>query len=697
MEAKNARAELVREVLSSIRSIKLYGWERHFDKKIHESRKLEMNMTRHIALSNAAINSLTTLAPCVFAAVSFAVFTFADHGGLNSGTIFPAMAFFTLLSDSIVKIAGALVCFFNANNSFRRLVSYFIAARDLDLASEAVAEVAIPLDGQPAVDIWSVSLGWPSSDGNQSILLREVELHATGPQLVVLEGKVGSGKSSLLRAVCGTILPLTGSIDCKGSIAIVSQSPFLINSTIRDNIIFGRAFIAPQYSLVVKACCLDKDFLSLKSGDQTILSGTEIALSGGQKARIALARAVYGKADIYMLDDPFSAIDSEVQQLMIEHLFGKDGLLGNALCLVTGNSRFLIHKANTVYTILDGCLHQTFRNTADAPHASPDSEDNHTPKHIIEVESIMDSKSPVITTAEEAILSFVAPLDTIDPELGMVSHDPLLSTDANLSYDSGITSEESINTPGETTKVGLFRLLALVKIYGWLVLVGVMSFTYISAMISVNFLRQMAESDSKDSWMRSMIGFSSFSLLQAICSFFMVSLAYHLCLLPMMLAVHDFAAKAIMKSCFAFFDTTPLAQIINRFTNDMNHIDSSLCGNIIRVIMAGIATILTMGLVVWVSPLTLLYILPISIVYLRIATYFIPSYERIRRIEVASRTAILDSLQEARVGGEIIVLLGQTEFFREKHVKSLESTIRAWVPQTVLRLWLTFRLQLLGR
>lgn len=176
-----------------------------------------------------------------------------------------------------------------------------------------------------SVLIENVSAIWHESRNEYT--LSNINLECEKGKLTGIIGPVGAGKSSFLQMILGELRPKSGNIIVNGKLSYTGQDPWVFASSIRQNILFGQEYSSTRYKQVIKACALEKDFKQFPFGDQTVVGDRGASLSGGQKARINLARAVYRQADIYLLDDPLSAVDTHVAK----HLYDEciNGYLGN--------------------------------------------------------------------------------------------------------------------------------------------------------------------------------------------------------------------------------------------------------------------------------------------------------------------------------------------------------------------------------
>lgn len=185
----------------------------------------------------------------------------------------------------------------------------------------------------------SATAVWERSESHQVNGIFDLNLELK-PGLCAIVGQVGSGKSTLLNIILGELELDSGTVTVNGSISYASQEPWLFGGTVRSNIIFVEDFDAHRYSKVVEVCALERDFKLLPQGDATIVGEQGSSLSGGQKARINLARAIYKRSDIYLLDDPLSAVDTHVGKHIFERCI--EGFLADKICvLVTHQLQYL--------------------------------------------------------------------------------------------------------------------------------------------------------------------------------------------------------------------------------------------------------------------------------------------------------------------------------------------------------------------
>lgn len=230
-----------------------------------------------------------------------------------------------------------------------RLTS-FLAAEELQ--PNAITIKPAPEEmGEETVIVRDATFSWNRHENKHA--LKEIDYTAYKGELSCVVGRVGAGKSSFLSSILGDLWKVKGEVEVRGTIAYASQQSWILNATVKENIVFGYRYDSEFYERTVKACALIDDFAQLPDGDETVVGERGISLSGGQKARVALARAVYARADIYLLDDVLSAVDSHVGRHIIDNVLGPRGLLSTKTRILATNAIAVLRQASYITLLKD--------------------------------------------------------------------------------------------------------------------------------------------------------------------------------------------------------------------------------------------------------------------------------------------------------------------------------------------------------
>lgn len=310
MEAKDRRMKTTSEILRNMRILKLQGWEMKFLSKVIELRNTEQGWLRKYVYTSAMTTFVFWGAPTFVAVVTFGTCMLLGIP-LESGKILSALATFRILQEPIYNLPDTISMIAQTKVSLDRIVSFL---RLEDLQSDVVERLPRG-SSNTAIEVVDGNFSWDLSSPNTT--LKDINLTISHGMRVAVCGTVGSGKSSLLSCILGEVSKISGILRVCGTKAYVAQSPWIQSGKIEDNILFGKEMDREMYEKVLEACSLKKDLEILSFGDQTIIGERGINLSGGQKQRIQLARAIYQDADIFLLDDPFSAVDAHTGS----HLF----------------------------------------------------------------------------------------------------------------------------------------------------------------------------------------------------------------------------------------------------------------------------------------------------------------------------------------------------------------------------------------
>ncbi|CAA7016301.1 unnamed protein product [Microthlaspi erraticum] len=349
MEAKDNRMKSTSEILRNMRILKLQGWEMKFLSKIFDLRKSEKGWLKKYVYNSAVISFVFWGAPTLVSVSTFGACILLGIP-LESGKILSALATFRILQEPIYNLPDTISMLVQTKVSLDRIASYLC----LDNLQPDVVERLPQGSSDIAVEVTNSTLSWDVSSANPT--LKDINFKVFPGMKVAVCGTVGSGKSSLLSSILGEVPKISGSLKVCGTKAYVAQSPWIQSGKIEDNILFGKPMERERYERVLEACSLKKDLEILSFGDQTVIGERGINLSGGQKQRIQIARALYQDADIYMFDDPFSAVDAHTGS----HLF-KEVLLGllcsKSVIYVTHQVEFL-PAADLILVMKDGRISQ---------------------------------------------------------------------------------------------------------------------------------------------------------------------------------------------------------------------------------------------------------------------------------------------------------------------------------------------------
>nr|QVT92300.1 ABC transporter [Salvia miltiorrhiza] len=312
MIAQDKRLRSFSEILNNMKIIKLQSWEEHFKSLVGSFRQSEFKWLSE------------------------------THALLDAGTVFTVMAALRTMSQPVWFIPEALSCLIQVKVSFERINAFLLE----DELKQDDKQKSGAGDLGRVICIHGGCFSWNAADITSSTL-RDITLQARPGEKIAICGPVGAGKSSLLYAILGEIPKISGTVSVIGSVAYVSQGSWIQSGTIRNNILFGKAMDKAKYEEAVRVCALDKDIESFDYGDLTEIGQRGLNLSGGQKQRVQLARAVYNDADIYLLDDPFSAVDAHTAAALFNDCV-MTALEKKTVILVTHQVEFL----NTVDKIL---------------------------------------------------------------------------------------------------------------------------------------------------------------------------------------------------------------------------------------------------------------------------------------------------------------------------------------------------------
>ncbi|KAG6861347.1 hypothetical protein C0995_001326 [Termitomyces sp. Mi166 len=352
MKNRDKRTRLMSELLANIKSIKLYAWEYSFMRKIFETRNnQELKMLRKIGLVTAFNTTLWSGIPLLVGFSSFATAAAMSSKPLTSDIIFPAISLFMLLQFPLAMFSQVTSNIIEAIVSVKRL-SDFLNAEELQADARKFITVPILSRGDEVLSVRNADFSWEKKAMEPT--LEGINLSVKKGGLVGVFGRVGAGKASGFSLACRN-----GSLNVRvdqGSIAYAPQNPWILSATVRENILFSHEYDETFYNLVIEACALGQDLSLLPQGDLTQVGEKGITLSGGQRARISLARAVYARADLVLLDDCLAAVDSHVARHVFDNVIGPHGLLATKARILVTNSIAFVKQFDQLVFVRRGII-----------------------------------------------------------------------------------------------------------------------------------------------------------------------------------------------------------------------------------------------------------------------------------------------------------------------------------------------------
>ncbi|GMY33956.1 ABC transporter C family member 13, partial [Fagus crenata] len=325
MKQKDERIRRTGELLTYIRTLKMYGWELLFSSWLMETRSSEVTHLTTRKYLDAWCVFFWAATPTLFSLFTFGLFALMGHQ-LDAATVFTCLALFNNLISPLNSFPWVINGLIDAIVSTRRLsrfLSCFESKREVEQTADSSSPVLLNEQSAAnfndmAIVIHDACCAWScSNEKERNMVLNHVTLDLPKGSFVAIIGEVGSGKSSLLNSILGEMHLLHGLVHSSGSIAYVPQVPWIMSGTVRDNILFGKNYDPRRYSDTLQACALDVDISLMIGGDMAYIGEKGVNISGGQRARLALARAIYHGSDIFMLDDVLSAVDAQVAQWIL--------------------------------------------------------------------------------------------------------------------------------------------------------------------------------------------------------------------------------------------------------------------------------------------------------------------------------------------------------------------------------------------
>ncbi|KAG0270667.1 Canalicular multispecific organic anion transporter 2 [Actinomortierella ambigua] len=758
------RIRLMTEIVSSIKIIKLYGWDESFRKKVGEVRRKEMVALRRMTTMRALLTIVFSSTTLLMALATFTCYALIGGPGYTRGkmtadVVFVAITLFGMISTPMGLFSHCYKSFVSMRVSNNR-IQEMLLADELEHAVDRFPR-STPMAGETpiAIEIHNATLAWTkdeSSDNsnnaskdltaeeeederqpllqnehgattaaakkvsNNKPTLRNINLVVAESTLTAIVGRVGQGKSSLLAALTGEMCKRDdgGSVRVYGTIAYVPQQAWIIHGTLRDNILFGKPFRQAKYDQILHAAGLLPDLAMLPAGDMTEIGERGINLSGGQKQRVSLARAAYQEADIYLMDDPLSAVDAHVDQHLWEHLIGPDGLLHDKTRLLVTHGIHHLDQVDNIVLLKDGEISEKGRyyDLLDAQQGFYQLIRDYQVSHNADAKKKKTKRSKMLllsgtdsgSTKDDAASQHSA--DTKDSGETQQEEVDQAKTDKDDGDNDGDEDAGAL-TQAEKMSVGLagwrlYRDYARACSYRNVVFVlAIFTIANVCHVGTNIWLKHWIDSSKEDADAgrepRGVSYYLSFyAFLVLIYLVLDVAVNYVTEVTAGMRAaaiVHDRLLHRVLRLPMAFFDTTPMGRVINRFSSDTAAIDDQLAEEF-NDFFAFVFKMLTATLVIALSTPAFLLVMPPAIfVYILVQTYFIKTSSSIKKICQVTKSPVYSHFAETLVGvSSIRVMDGAQTRFIAINVERADKMAQRMYTFSLLGRWLQVRLETLG-
>ncbi|CAF2098508.1 unnamed protein product [Rotaria magnacalcarata] len=658
VQQTDLRIKLMNEIVKSIHLVKMYVWERPFQLKVERVRRKE---TFYVILKSL-MNSVKIVNGYSFSLIFFLiVFGLLWYRRATFNTDFFTIAFVLISYLRHTYLHGFATSCVNLSQYWVAVqrIQEFLSAGEFNQQKMVAIENEFDSENKLTIDIQNLSSIWESS----SFQLRDVTFSARTGELIIVIGSIASGKSSLLMTLLGEMKMIDGTVKLNRNarFCYVPQESWIFSDSIKENILFGMEFNEKKFNESIYAAGFDTDIANFQYGDSTLVGDNGVILSGGQKARLSLARALYRDEDIYLLDDPLSAVDVEVAR----HIFEKCilGRLRSKVCILVthqiqflkyattilffdkvikntilfyGMKIFLFHSHNQENQLASGTYSQLHQMCPEFKQWTQANTNN--PR--------LDSSSASYTTGQlnsSPVPEFVTQL------IGRWSN------------------AERIRYASKSTNVNCT----------------------IENHLPIRNMTMNAWFKKRDNYFYTLLGF----VLLNIILLFLRTLLYFLSTHIAARTIHSQMFSSTLRAPIYFFDTNPIGRIINRCSKDISPIDEKLSETTYNFIEAFSNIASTISFIAYIQPVSLISLIFVGAILERIRRFFSPAIRDIKRLESLGRSPIYSHICATIQGIPLIRSYGAQTMCTRNFSYYLDEHSRAFSLMLTMNRWLAMRIE----
>ncbi|XP_019945785.2 ATP-binding cassette sub-family C member 4 isoform X2 [Paralichthys olivaceus] len=684
------RIRTMNEVITGIRVIKMYGWEKPFIALVDEIRRMEISKI----MKSSYLRGLNMAS--FFVASKIIIFNTVCVYVLTGNTLSPSRVFMAVSLYGAVRLTITLFFPFAIEKVSETLISIRRIQNFLLLDEVAPQHLGLPgAEKDCVVKIQDIICYWDKM--LETPTLQNVSFTVRPEQLLAVIGPVGAGKSSLLSAILGELSQESGVVKVKGSLTYTSQQPWILPGTIRSNILFGKELNPKKYDRVLRACALKRDMDLLPGGDLAMVGDRGANLSGGQKARVSLARAVYQDADIYLLDDPLSAVDAEVGRHLFEECIC--GLLRKKPRVLVTHQLQYLKAADHIVVLKEGQM------VAQGTYSELQS-------FGLDFTSLLKEEEENQEEERQGTTPIPGTVSRLSHTLSDNSMSSLSSSRYSLPEGGEPPSAVVRPTEEETRSEGNVGLRLYVQYFmagaNFLVLLVLL---LLNALAHITFVLQdwwlaCWASEQKhinvtehlngsfplqldlDLYLGVYAGLTASSVVFG----FLRSLVFFNVLVRSSQTLHNSMFTAILRTPVHFFDINPIGRILNRFSKDIGYLDSLLPWTFVDFIQVFLQVIGVIVVAAVIIPWILIPIVPLLAVFLILRCYFLRTSRDIKRLESTTRSPVFSHLSSSLQGLSTIRAFKVQQSFQQMFDEYQDLHSEAWFLFLTTSRWLAVRL-----
>ncbi|WOG90394.1 hypothetical protein DCAR_0209638 [Daucus carota subsp. sativus] len=664
MVAQDIRLKAITEAVTNMKVLKLYGWETHFRHVVEGLRKEEERWLSAILTQRGYYLALFWSYPLVITVVTFWA-CYLMGIPLDTSNVFTFLATVRIVQEHIRLIPDVVGSFIEAKVALTRIQKFLEESELQKRSAEGHCKVIAE-----SILIKEAGLSWDTN--SSKLTLENIDLNIQSGQKVAICGEVGSGKSTLLAAILGEVSCTKGMVQVAGKVAYVAQTAWIQTGTIQENILFGSSMDQEKYHKVLKRCSLVQDLEILPCGDETVIGERGVNLSGGQKQRVQLARALYQDADIYLLDDPFSAVDAHTAtSLFNEYVMG--ALSEKTVLLVTHQVDFL-PVFDLILLMSEGKIQQADKYQQLLVH-SPDF------RNLLIVKcdatnqegrmSYSSPKSPPVSNQEIQEIE-------VEEELNERLGDQLIEKEQKETGDRGLKPYKQYLKQNKG-----FLYLSLSSIFHMLFLVGQLG---------------------QGVWLAAELQNPAISIVILNVVYTGIGCVMSLCLLIRSYVVVELSTKAsesifskavvsIFRAPMSYFDSTPVGRILSRLSSDMSIIDLEVAIKFATSIGSALNTCLSFGILAVLTWPILFLIIPTVYITIVLQKYYLASANELMRINGTTKSSVASQLAESIAGAVTIRAFKEEDRFILENFRVTDANSVPYFHSFSANEWLILRLE----